>query len=467
MRSLFVCFLFSFLPFWVNAQPAKKTPPPQFLRGPVQVEDLMKIKPIAIGQLDPTQDTVNTVLPMPFSQAVFSDYSKLKKLPPTDRVFAVYLFYTRYREVDSFSQPKLNEARFNELKRYYPQIFNTEKIFWGVIEQTTAKTKTDAGKVFHGFVIYLKSEELLGEIEKDKKTIDYIVNSYSDTSIYIPEVKTFKVKKKKEGTGKFIPRSKSKREAGILYTKRSIWNREEKTLTRLDTKYTIKSKAHWEKRTRFDSNLLGKAKEFKMLTSKKWSPKTTVVMDVTGSMGPYMAQVLLWMKHSPEIPKQGRFIFFNDGDNMPDELKKTGSTGGLYAVTSQSFDSVKSVMTRAMSNGQGGDGPENDIEALMEAQKKWPETDTLLLIADNEAPVKDLSLLKNIKKPVTVMICGATISTNPHLFMIAKETGGRLMIGNAIINNLKSFKNGDLVTLDGDQWKFKDSVFLKISGTAN
>lgn len=438
-----------------------------FTKGPVNIEGLMKLRPISIGQLDPTKDSINLVLPMPFSQAQFSDLKKLKNLPPVNKVFSVYLFYTRYRESDSFSQPQLNESRFKELKQYYPEIFNTEKVIWSVIEQTTAKTKVDAGKVFHGFVIYLKSEELLEKIEEDKKIIDHIINSYSDTLIYIPEVKTFKVKKKKTGTGEFIPRSKKKRDAGIVYTKKSIWNRNEKTITKLDTKFTIKSKGHWQRKARFDSSLLNNSNEFKMLTSKKWSPKTTVVMDVTGSMGPYIVQVLLWMKYNPEIVKQGRFLFFNDGDNMPDQLKKTGSTGGLYPIVSGSFDSIKSVMTTAMSNGQGGDIPENDIEALLEAQKKWPETDTMLLIADNEAPVKDITLLKNIKKPVNVMICGAVQSTNPQLFSIAKETGGKLLIGDASIANLRSFKNGDIIEIKGDKWKFKENVFIKISGTPN
>lgn len=438
-----------------------------FLKGPATVDELMKLKPISIGQLNPESDSINLVLPMPFSEAWFTKPERFKKLPPTNKVFAVYLFYTRYRESDSFDQPELNRTRFNEFKKQYPQIFNTEKIIWSVIEQVAPKTKDVASKTFHGFVIYLKSDELLDKIEADKKTIDHIINSYSDTNIYIPEIKTFKIKKKKIGTGEFIPRSKKKREAGILFSNPGIWNRNEKFITRIDTKFTIKQKGYWYKKPKFDSAGLQNFNELNLLTKRKPGAKTTVVMDVTGSMGPYIVQVLLWLRYHPEIMKQRRFLFFNDGDNMPDQLKKIGSTGGLYPLEGATFDSIKATMSAAMGNGQGGDVPENNIEALFEAQKRWPETDTFLMIADNEAPIKDLVLLKNIKRPVNVMLCGATLSTNPNLFYLAKETGGKLLFGDIIISDLKSFKTGDIITVLNEKWKFKDGTFLKISGTAN
>ncbi|HEY1046762.1 MAG TPA: hypothetical protein VGF79_10005, partial [Bacteroidia bacterium] len=58
-----------------------------------------------------------------------------------------------------------------------------------------------------------------------------------------------------------------------------------------------------------------------------------VATDVTGSMFPYLAQFQTWHKNNLEKDNGNHdFIFFNDGDNLPDMLKTTGSVRGLYYI---------------------------------------------------------------------------------------------------------------------------------------
>ena len=113
--------------------------------------------------------------------------------------------------------------------------------------------------------------------------------------------------------------------------------------------------------------------EYRLLTTKEWPGKIAVVADVTASMTPYNTQVMLWLKFAKKPLENGRFVFFNDGNNSPDALKSIGNTGGLHFAESNNFDSVYQTMRRAIAAGQGGDIPENNIEALLAAQKKWTE----------------------------------------------------------------------------------------------
>src|SRR5690606_25496232 len=55
-----------------------------------------------------------------------------------------------------------------------------------------------------------------------------------------------------------------------------------------------------------------------------------VVTDVTGSMSPYLIQLVLWHNLNRNAHKVKRYVFFNDGDQLPDRKKKVGMTGGIY-----------------------------------------------------------------------------------------------------------------------------------------
>ncbi len=189
-----------------------------------------------------------------------------------------------------------------------------------------------------------------------------------------------------------------------------------------------------------------------------------IVTDVTGSMYPYMKQVALW--HVLEMMEKtpSDYVFFNDGDNLPDAAKVTGSTGGIYFCMKQQPDSVISTMYTAMFNGNGGDAPENNIEAMLAAvQQKKMQTE-LILVADSYSPVKDMALLEKLKVPVRVVLCGsATTWPNTDYLEIAWRTGGSIHTIEEDISTLSKLHDEDRITINGMTYQFMGGRFLALN----
>jgi hypothetical protein len=157
------------------------------------------------------------------------------------------------------------------------------------------------------------------------------------------------------------------------------------------------------------------------------------------------------------VLNQGRFVFFNDGDAKPDMIKRIGSTGGIHMANSTVYDSVYITMANAMRAGTGGDIPENNIEAAISASKKWSDIDTILMIADVEAPIKDLVLIKNLKKPVSILLCGNVNGNVPFdYFQLARETGGTIIQTDDEIRNLRKYKKGDVVEVGERSYRLSE-----------
>lgn len=175
--------------------------------------------------------------------------------------------------------------------------------------------------------------------------------------------------------------------------------------------------------------------------------KTVVVCDVTGSMAPYNAQVIEFIQGQFTAKKSspGQFVFFNDGDNKKDKQKKIGETGGVYAYQTKSADSVAEFMIQVMNNGNGGgDLPENNIEAILFALKKFPGTKQIILIADNFATPRDLKLLEQLTVPVKVVVCGGAILNETYLD-IAYYSKGSLFFNDSEITGFELFGEGSTI----------------------
>jgi hypothetical protein len=427
----------------------------------LSIDKLMELKPLGIGthRVNPIPGVL--YLPMPFAEARFTDTAAAKYLKDASQIHSVHLIYTRFREVDSFNQPKLNKFRFQELKKLCPSVFEEKEIQWKVLEQREATTKENAAKCFHGFVVYMKNTPRKDVIEKELATVKKIIDSYKDSMTWIPEKIEWKVKKTKIETGYYLPRSYDKQRAGVRYNSSMLGFREKEYRIRRDSSIKKKTGGYFVRKGWFDTSVFKNIHEYTFLTARNWSKKMTVVTDVTGSMSPYTTQVMLWLKYRPEVLAGGRFVFFNDGDAIPDILKKIGSTGGIHFAVSSNYDSVYSVMEDAMRKGTGGDIPENNIEAILSALKQWPDTDTVLLVADNEAPVKDMTLLSKIKKPVSVMVCGAGEKVHRDYVDIAKITGGRLFVLNTELGNLQKLNSGSEVVIKGRKYEYKNGELLR------
>lgn len=156
----------------------------------------------------------------------------------------------------------------------------------------------------------------------------------------------------------------------------------------------------------------------------EWKEKI-VINDWTGSMYGYGSQVILW--HLMNLEKSGisTITLFNDGDKKTTKQKKIGKTKGIYTEETDNPTEILDLFNEVMHKGGGGDGPENDVEAILSAMKNHPNAE-IILIADNSACVRDISLADEIKRPVRVILCGykSEEGVNPDYVYLAKITGG-------------------------------------------
>jgi hypothetical protein len=154
-----------------------------------------------------------------------------------------------------------------------------------------------------------------------------------------------------------------------------------------------------------------------------------VVMDWTGSMYKFGAQFILWHKAiALSDPDRVRhFVFFNDGNGKKTWQKKIGRTGGVYRTKSTDLDEIVATMERVMNKGNGGDSPENDLEALLTSVQNLKAFKEVILIADNKSEVRDIELIKYLDRPVRVIVCDLrSRKINPAYIKIARESGGSL-----------------------------------------
>ena len=128
-------------------------------------------------------------------------------------------------------------------------------------------------------------------------------------------------------------------------------------------------------------------------------------------------------------------------------------------IFSSDFKYIIQTIRKGMTNGSGGEYPENDVEALLAAADKCSPADELFLIADNFSPVRDLELMYRLKIPVRLIICGVEVGgnecwgfnnpkeINEQYLDLARATGGSVHTINKDIYISKLFIRGDTVIL--------------------
>lgn len=381
----------------------------------------------------------NTVsIPTTFSHAT-PDSTVLKAFKTIKRnaVIKIDFVYTQFHVSDSFSQRNLNEKRLVALRKFLPEIFENNVIEWNLINQTGCNSEDICKTWFHGFVFHLKNkttpltpEDAKRETEQEISFIEGIIKDaeLNDTSIR----KSFTVSKRfwsyvKEPTGKYLPHLGLWRALGIKYKSAGYFNRTPEMRMKKIKSDSISIKEYpgyigWFNCFNYQLTDSVIFKSFNRFTNLH---RAVVVEDVTGSMYPYTLQTLVWRRMNIDIKGFDRFVFFNDGDARPDG--PIGKSGGYYAVQSDSVKEIEKMLFKAMRGGGGGAAPENDLEALLYANSKFKEADYFILVADNYAAVRDLSLLSKLSKPTKIIICG---SLNGNVLIdyikIALQTGGSI-----------------------------------------
>jgi len=213
-------------------------------------------------------------------------------------------------------------------------------------------------------------------------------------------------------------------------------------------------------KTSFADNVVLKVLE----RNSHWKDKL-IVCDLTGSMSPYAGQLELWYSLNFAKEQNLQFVFFNDGDEMPDGLKKIGETGGIYYSPSKGPDSLAYKMAYVQSAGSGGDGPENNMEALIKGTKAAKPYKELVMIADNNAPVKDIALLESFKVPVRIILCGVGDEIEADYLRIAWKTKGSVHTMEEDLFTLGKLLDGQDIKINNKTYRLMKGKFVLIYKT--
>lgn len=196
----------------------------------------------------------------------------------------------------------------------------------------------------------------------------------------------------------------------------------------------------------------------KVLKRNDWNDML-IVSDFTGSMAPYISQLFLWLKLNTIDDRIKQFVFFNDGNNKLDATKVIGKTGGIYHSKSKKYEEVEDVAVQCMLSGSGGDGPENDIEALIKGIKLCPDCKENILIVDNRSSVRDLSLLEQVERPVRVIVCGALYGVQLEYLNIARTTNGSIHLMEQDLFDLVKINEGETLKIGNTHYIIRNNRF--------
>jgi hypothetical protein len=195
---------------------------------------------------------------------------------------------------------------------------------------------------------------------------------------------------------------------------------------------------------------------------KNWK-NVLVVGDWTGSIYPYSSQIVNWHKLHLKDGVIKHFVFFNDGDDKNDKDKRIGKTGGVYFTKTNEIMHVIEVMTQALQNGNGGDVPENDVEAILAGIEKYKDIESVVLIADNNSAVRDIRLTPQITKPVHVILCGVEGGrVSPQYVNLAKFTNGSIHTIEEDINHLAKMQANDILKIGSRIFRLKPNGFFML-----
>ncbi|MFM9985715.1 MAG: hypothetical protein ACKVOK_10815 [Flavobacteriales bacterium] len=445
-----------------------------------------------------------------FGESVLMNQSAIRMIS-SEQIIRIDFVYSRFKETSEFDQRALNTKRIDALMKAAPFIFYNTSIDWHVIEIAAKPSKEENEKLFHGFVIYARPTLRLedGKLVASSKPLKegyearILTTELKKLDCYRIE-KQMKVRKKKSKgvwTGNYLPKSYAKRKKGVRYDSKSIWGRQKEYLHNdyqdsvlvdvsvPDTSCAcLKDKKTATSKTDIPLSFYGyrfdKPEDYEVeepVTSgvsfvntvvvdtivgtvlnrnKSWK-KIFIVEDVTGSMYPYTMQTLAWRKLNDKATRASQFVFFNDGDQKPDG--PIGRSGGAYYAGSRDNAVIEKACTTTMSKGGGGQGPENNIEALIFAQSQNKEAAEIVMIADNWAPVRDLSLLDQLTVPVHIILCGAIHGNiNVDYLNIALATGGSVHTIEEDFVALSKMTEGEVLSIGKQKYKIKDGRFALV-----
>lgn len=449
-----------------------------------------------------------------YELAIRFPYGSPRILNPTEYTaiqsygkISVEYIYSKYTQSQP-GQKELDRERFIALQRLAPDLFADSDIQWEITVQTGATTPDAARKLFHGFVIRYQppvSEERKDEIKTEldalvecakkrppadapkypggpdplklwlAKNIKFPkdeLNTKGATKTALVEFqidttagKPTKIRVSKGASAKHNEHIKAivgnlsgwqKGNPDVVFSLLIQFTLGE------DGKPLIESQPLRGYNPQDCKGLKTDSLVMKVLERNKNWKKMLVVEDVTGSMMPFIADLLLWNALKSNLQNTNHFVFFNDGDGKSTEEKVIGSTGGLYHAKPKNVEVLEETMISAIAGGDGDDTPENDIEAVLAGIKSCPECEEVVLISDNDATPRDLELVAQITKPVHVILCGVRYAPNPAHLYIAWKTKGSLHTIREDITKLAEMEEGQSISVMGKTFKIMNGKFVVV-----
>ena len=350
------------------------------------------------------------VIPFNYNSATTDfDPSKLLKIPYRNIQKIEYIYS---ENGDLNHQNKLNSQRIDTLSSFFKNRIN--RVYKNLELLTVVQTqKENKRELFNGFVI---------TIEKSSRSNSKLINTVLNTPKNNKNKSCFNLDTLTK-YGYVLPHVKADY-SGYGY----------KTINRV-----------------FDRNT-------------DWKNKL-VVVDVTGSMTPYLAQYLLWLKLNFNKPEKQNFVFFNDGNGFKKIDKPIGKTGGLYFTENNfGYSHLMKTITKAIVNGNcNHDLPENDIEAIIGGLQKFPDSKSIILIADNNASPRDIKLIKKLDVPIKVILCGTNNRLiNEDYLDLAYKTKGSIHTIEEDLTELLDLKEGSSFEFFGATYHIKEGRVILV-----
>jgi len=340
------------------------------------------------------------VVNMSYGQNELISETDRKKLAEV-QVVGVDLVFSDFPKGEELK--KLNKSRIEKIAGLRRDLVTNPDIQWKVIRQTACKNEAEAKVLFHGVVIHYRPTQGPETTLRDMTTLGELPSKGDSLKLLV--------------------------------------NRERPYGVKLSDSTVIKA----------------------LERNKEWKDML-IVADMTGSMSPYATQLLVWFQLKMKDKRVKQVVFFNDGNNKRDSEKIIGRTGGIYAAKAMTYEDILETATKTITNGGGGDGPENNCEALIYGIDTFPNVKEIIMVADNLAPVKDIALLKEIKKPVHIILCGTgTWPVNSDYLNLARSTGGTIHTMNDDIVNLAKLNEGETVKIAGTTFKITGGVFVRVT----
>ncbi|MCU0321670.1 MAG: hypothetical protein MUE72_04595, partial [Chitinophagaceae bacterium] len=358
----------------------------------------------------------------------------------------------------------LNRSRFTQLNKYLPNAILNKHTQWLIIRQMNGYDKNSAKDMFHGFVINYR----LPIADKERKQeIEYIKFVTPDPVPEPEEAVTEKILVKKEKARHWDIIRNGETKYNILLDRfiKKISNNKQKVDEEFLKKDTIVVLTRKDALPKKVEHILPRAKSIVVLkkdstffniVGRNQFKNMLVVADVTTSMNQYNAQIIQWIALQTNQQNLKALVCFNDGDDKQTEQKTIGATGGIYGEAFASPTQIGNLMEKVMSKGSGGDIAENNCEAMIKAMNMFNNYEDVVLIADSWAPVRDIELLPQIKKPIKIIVCGNDLGPHPDYVSIAYFTNGSLHFMDGDVADFSLLKENKIMNIKGTNYVLKN-----------